>query len=44
MISNEVLLQGLGVVMDDIGGLVRQKQLLKELVVYPLQNHTMDGE
>ena len=30
--------------MADIGGLATQKQLLRELVVYPLQNPSMRGE
>lgn len=32
------------VAMSDIGGLSMQKQLLRELVVYPLQNPSLKGE
>ena len=44
MIVNEPLLQGQVVTMEDIGGLSRQKQLLKELVLYPLSSPSITGE
>ena len=30
--------------MSDVGGLSRQKQLLSELVLHPLQHSAIDGE
>lgn len=44
MIVNEPLLQGRVVTMDDIGGLSCQKQLLEELVLYPLSSPSITGE
>lgn len=32
------------VTMRDVGGLMPQKQLLQELVLYPLQNSSAKGE
>jgi SpoVK/Ycf46/Vps4 family AAA+-type ATPase len=42
---NEPVLQGQVVItMGDIGGLSPQKQLLRELVLYPLSNPSITGE
>ena len=44
VVVNEPVLQGQVITMGEIGGLSPQKQLLRELVLYPLSNPSITGE